>query len=148
MNSKTLENGVIPAVRYKEIVRLMPIASVEAVISLDNSLLFLKRKNQPAKGQWWFPGGRIRKGESLKETLYREVKEETNLEIISYKLINVYSRIFPERQDITIAYSCTCKKGKIILNNEHSEYKLTKETTSGLHSYVREVINDCDWKKV
>jgi len=84
--------------------KLMHIVSVEAVIVMGNALLFLKRKNQPAKGQWWFPGGRIHKGESFEETLYREVKEETNLEISSCKFINVYSRVFSERHDITIAY--------------------------------------------
>jgi len=54
----------------------MPIVSVEALIVMDETLLFLRRNNQPAKGEWWFPGGRIRKGESLEEALRREVKEE------------------------------------------------------------------------
>lgn len=148
MSSKIKENGFIPSTLYNQILKLLPIASVEAVIVMDNALLFLRRKNNPAKGQWWFPGGRIHKGESLKESLYREVKEETSLEISSYRLINVYSRVFPERHDITIAYLCECKKGKVMLNTEHSEYKLLKETAIGLHPYVLEVISDCDWKNV
>lgn len=82
----------------------------------------MRRKNQPVLGEWWFPGGRIRKGESLDEALYREAEEETGLEISSYKLINVYSRVFPERHDITIAYLCKCKEGKITLDSEHFEY--------------------------
>ena len=57
---------------YKQIKALMPIPCVEAIIMKDDSLLFLRRKNSPAKGEWWFPGGRIRKGETFKETLLRE----------------------------------------------------------------------------
>jgi ADP-ribose pyrophosphatase YjhB (NUDIX family) len=55
---------------------------------MEKALLFLRRNNQPAKGEWWFSGGRIRKRESLEEALRREVKEETGLEVSSYKIIN------------------------------------------------------------
>ena len=116
---------------------------VEAVIFMDNSLLLMRRRNEPAKGQWWFPGGRILKGESLIEALRREIREETGLEISEYKLINVYSRVFPERHDITIVYLCKCKEDKITLDNEHSEYTLFNYPFAGLHTYLLEVIRDC-----
>ena len=110
--------------------------------------MFLRRQNSPAKGQWWFPGGRIRKGETLEETLIREVKEETGLQLIESKLVNVYSRIFNERHDITIAYICKCKKDKITLNNEHSEYKYTKKPPKNTHPILIEVINDLETKNL
>jgi ADP-ribose pyrophosphatase YjhB (NUDIX family) len=74
-------NGFIPDPLYNEIVKLMPIPSVEAIIVKDGKLLFLRRKNDPANGQWWFPGGRIRMGESIEEALLRDVKEETGLTV-------------------------------------------------------------------
>jgi colanic acid biosynthesis protein WcaH len=69
------EDGFIPDSLYDKIVKCMPIPSVEAIIVKDNKLLFLRRKNSPARGQWWFPGEKIRKGESIEEALPREVKE-------------------------------------------------------------------------
>jgi ADP-ribose pyrophosphatase YjhB (NUDIX family) len=95
MDSNIEETGFILSALYKQIMKRMPIASVEAVIEINGALLFLRRKNMPAMGQWWFPGGRIKKGESLEETLSWEIKEETGLELVSSKLINVYSRVFP-----------------------------------------------------
>ncbi|MCW4000702.1 MAG: NUDIX domain-containing protein [Candidatus Bathyarchaeota archaeon] len=134
--------GFIPEPLFSQIVDWMPIASVEAVTVLDGSLLFLKRKNPPAAGLWWFAGGRIHKGESFEDALHREVKEETGLEIESLQLINVYSRVFSERHDITILYLCKCK-GKVVLDNEHLEYMLLKEPPADLHPYLQEVIIDC-----
>ena len=142
------ESDYIPLVLYDQIAKCMPIVSVEALVVMDEALLFLKRNNQPAKGEWWFPGGRIRKGESLEEALRREVKEETGLEVSSYKLINVYSRVFPERHDITIAYLCKCKKGKVKLNNEHSEYRLFKIMPIGFNPYLLETIRDSQSKQL
>jgi ADP-ribose pyrophosphatase YjhB (NUDIX family) len=74
--------------------------------------------------------------------LYREVREETGLQVSTHKLIKVYSRVFPERHDITIVYLCKCKKGEIALNNEHSEYMLLKDNCVDLHPYIIEVIQD------
>ena len=132
----------IPSNLYTQIIEFLPISSVEAIISQNRSLLFLRRNNYPVKGEWWFPGGRIRKGESLEEALYREVKEETGLEVIKSELVNVYSRIFDERHDITIAYLCKCKEDKIVLNNEHSEYKFFKSLPKTIHPYLIQVIQD------
>jgi colanic acid biosynthesis protein WcaH len=136
------DSNFIPIEFYDKILKVLPIASVEALILIDAALLFLKRNNEPAKGEWWFPGGRIHKGESFEQTLRREVKEETGLEISTSKLINVYSRVFPQRHDITIAYLCTCKEGKIKIDKEHSEYKLFKQLPKDLNPYLLETIHD------
>lgn len=138
----SLENGEILQELYDQITEHMPIASVEAMIVRDEGLLFLRRNNQPAKGEWWFPGGRIRKGESLEQTLRREIKEETGLELRFYKLVNVYSRVFPERHDITIVYLCKCEDGSVKVNGEHSEYSFFKTAPADLHPFIVEAVRD------
>ena len=123
------------------ILKCIPLVSVEALIVIVDALLFLRRNNEPAKGEWWFPGGRIIKGESPMKTLHRKIKEETGLEMSSHKFINVYSRAFPERHDITIACLCRCKEGRIKLNTEHSEYTgfSTKIQITYIHISLREL---------
>lgn len=54
-----MKEGFIPDSLYGKIVKYMPIPSVEAIIVRDGKFLFLRRKNSPAKGQWWFPGGEL-----------------------------------------------------------------------------------------
>jgi ADP-ribose pyrophosphatase YjhB (NUDIX family) len=136
------ESDCLPQALYDRIAKCLPIVSVEALIVMDGALLFLRRNNQPAKGEWWFAGGRIRRNENLEHALRREVKEETGLTVMSSKLINVYSRVFPERHDITIAYLCKCEKSEIKLNNEHSEYAFFKSMPDGLHEYLVETVRD------
>lgn len=136
------KEGWVPSSLYDQMVKFTPIPSVEAIIVSNGSLLFLKRNNNPVKGQWWFPGGRIRKGESLEEALFREVKEETGLNVIEYKLVNVYSRVFPDRHDITIVYLCKCDVDAVTLNDEHSEYRFFKKIPKNVHSCLLQAIRD------
>ena len=147
LSSMREEVDFIPDALYTQIVKCLPIVSVEGLIVIDGVLLFLRRNNEPVKGLWWFCGGRIRKGESLEAALRREVKEETGLEIVDCELINVYSRVFPQRHDIAIVYLCRCKKAKITLNNEHSEFALFRSAPAGLHPYMLEVMKDYESKK-
>lgn len=44
------DSTFIPFRLYHQITKLMPIASVEAVIVIKNALLLLRRKNSPGKG--------------------------------------------------------------------------------------------------
>ena len=67
---------MLSASLYQKIVESMPIGSVEAIIIKDDSFLLLKRNNDPVKRYWWFPGGRIRKNETFKEALIREIEEK------------------------------------------------------------------------
>lgn len=138
---------MIPSPLYVQIVKSMPIPSVEAIVVKNDSVLFLRRKNDPAKGQWWFPGGRIRKGETLEDALSREVKEETGLEVTKCKLVNVYSRVFPERHDITIVFLCTCNGDNVMLNDEHTEYKFFKNIPKSIHPYLLRAIQDSRSKR-
>jgi mutator protein MutT len=137
---------------YETITSLMPIPAVEAIIiNSKNDLLLLKRNNAPAKGEWWFPGGRIRKGETFFQTLSREVKEETGLEVKVLGFIGVYERIFPERHDIPIVFLCRCRDDQnVILNSEHSDYKFLDATKafSESHQMLKEVLADMFGKEL
>jgi ADP-ribose pyrophosphatase YjhB (NUDIX family) len=54
---------------------------VGAVIFHDNKVLLVKRGKEPGYGKWSIPRGAIELGETLKEGVLREVKEETGLEL-------------------------------------------------------------------
>jgi 8-oxo-dGTP diphosphatase len=56
----------------------------------DNNILLIKRKTVPFIGYWALPGGRMDPGETVEETLVREVKEETGLDVTVIRKVGEY----------------------------------------------------------
>lgn len=71
----------IPKELYSKIHELMPIICVDIVVGSGDGIILIKRDTEPAKGEWWFCGGRILKGEKLKSAARRIVKREAGLVI-------------------------------------------------------------------
>jgi 8-oxo-dGTP diphosphatase len=46
-----------------------------------DKILLIKRATVPFKGYWALPGGRLDPGETVEQTIVREVKEETGLDV-------------------------------------------------------------------
>ncbi|HLK12864.1 MAG TPA: NUDIX domain-containing protein [Candidatus Binatia bacterium] len=69
--------------------------AVSAVILSADGVLLQRRDDN---GLWGLPGGAVEPGESVREALAREVREETGLEVEPVRLIGVYSA--PEHHQI------------------------------------------------
>ena len=72
----------IPDEVWSDIVEHVPIPSVDLLVVTDDGLLLAKRQNEPAKGEWFVPGGRIHKGESLEEAVHRVAREELGVDVV------------------------------------------------------------------
>lgn len=70
------------------------------------SVLLVKRKYEPYKGSWAIPGGFVEEGESLEEAVYRELKEETGVDIGYLEQLYTFGQ--PERDPrtriVSVAY--------------------------------------------
>lgn len=69
-----------------------PIVGVGAIIIQNGKILLEKRKNDPGRGKWSIPGGLVELGESLEQTVIREVQEETGLVVDAPELIDVINQ--------------------------------------------------------
>lgn len=59
----------------------------------NGKMLLEKRKNDPGKGRWSVPGGVVELGENVTQTVIREVKEETGLDVAEPEHIDVVDQI-------------------------------------------------------
>jgi colanic acid biosynthesis protein WcaH len=82
---------LIPSEHYDQILKIMPIPCVDLVVQdRDGLILLLKRKNEPAKGQWWFPGGRVHYMETRHDAAIRKLKEECGLESTEFQELGTF----------------------------------------------------------
>jgi 8-oxo-dGTP diphosphatase len=72
------------------------VLAVGAIVLERGDLLLVKRDTEPAKGQWTLPGGRVEWGESLREAVVREVREETGIDIDVEAVAGIAERIVPD----------------------------------------------------
>lgn len=70
-----------------------PQVCVGAVVVDDDRLLLIRRGHGPAAGEWSVPGGRVEFGELMVESLVREVKEETGLDVAVGDYLGYVERI-------------------------------------------------------
>jgi len=68
-----------------------PIPTVDTIIQRDSQILFVKRKRDPFKEHFVFPGGFVNEGEKVEDAALREVKEETSLSVELVDILGVYS---------------------------------------------------------
>ena len=88
---------------------ITPIVAVDAVIRFKKtSIVLIRRKNPPFKGEFALPGGFVDIGESVEDTCIREAYEETNIKVKIKKLIGVFSapNRDPRGHTISVAYLC------------------------------------------
>ena len=74
-----------------------PIVGVGAVVICDGKILLEKRKNEPGKGKWSIPGGLVELGENVEQTVIREVKEETGLEVEKPEHIDIVDNVIRDK---------------------------------------------------
>jgi len=81
-----------------------PLVGVGAVVVRDGRVLLVRRGSEPLKGHWTLPGGLLEVGESLREGVAREVKEETGLQVEPIELVELLERIHREQGQVRFHY--------------------------------------------
>jgi len=126
--------------QFIALVKNAPLISIDLIIRNGKGHILLgKRKNNPAKGFYFVPGGRIFKNESLTSALSRLLSEELHLTVADfddirqfkvyehfYKNENVYNIAGMDTHYIVIAHSLKLKNENILPTNvedqQHSGY--------------------------
>ena len=135
---------LIPQDLYNHILENIPIACVDIAIVFNGNVLLVKRKDTPAQGQWWLPGGRVHKGEKMKMTARRKALEEVGIECHIGPIIHTAETIFPDGpcgipvhsiNSCFLLYPC---EGFVVpqLDSHHAEWRWISSIPEDLDPYV------------
>jgi 8-oxo-dGTP diphosphatase len=78
--------------------RRAPEVAVGAIVVHDGCLLLVRRGRGARIGKWAPPGGRVEYGETLRDAVAREVREETGIAVRVGNLAGWVERIGDERE--------------------------------------------------
>lgn len=127
-----------------------PLVGVGGVVIAEDKVLLVRRAREPLQGQWSLPGGLVELGETLEESVARELKEETALEVRILGVVEVFDRI--TRDDagrvryhfVLVDYLCEPAAGEAragsdvldvtwVAEDELPAHRLTEKATSVIH---------------
>lgn len=123
------------------------------LINKDKKILILKRseekykKYKATKGTWDIPGGRINAGSPLVENLKREIKEETQLDLVSEPRLIFAQDIIPGTDEhiVRLSFVVHMDGNPILDTSENTEYKWLSveelQNMEGLDRFVKEILD-------
>jgi len=111
-----------------------PIIAVGAVIVDKDRFVLVQRGTEPHKGEWTIPGGMLECGESLRDAVIREAREETSLSVEPIALVEVFERII--RNDagqvqfhyVIMDYLCRMIDGTLQAGEDAADARWLSET--------------------
>ncbi len=144
MTELPADKKFIPNELYYQILDSVPIACVDIAIVALGSVLLVKRRDAPAKGQWWVPGGRVLKGEMMRDTAIRKAREEVGIACHIGPIIYTAETIFPDGPGGIAVHSInSCffvypasSDFSLQLDDHHDDHQWVNHIPDGLHPYV------------
>jgi 8-oxo-dGTP diphosphatase len=84
-----------------------PLVGVGAVVLHGGRVLLVRRANPPRAGEWSLPGGLQHLGETVAQAAFREVKEETGIDIRVLGVVDVVDLIEYDDAGAEVSYHFT-----------------------------------------
>ena len=105
-----------------------PWIGIDAIIlNKDKTkILLIKRGSRAYHGMWGFVSGKVEWGEEIKETVIREVKEETNLDVKDIKFVGRYydkKGRHPTKTMICLPHICEVTSGELKAGDDAQDAK-------------------------
>jgi len=116
-----------------------PVVGVAGIVIRDGQVLLVRRGTSRMQGRWSIPGGCLELGETIKQGVEREMREETGLEVRCITLVDAVDAIGRDdsgrvRFDFVILdYLCEWLRGEAASSSDAAGHAWVLE--SGLAGY-------------
>ncbi len=138
---------------FTNLIETAPLVAIDLIIRGEGGYLLGMRNNQPAKGNWFVPGGRIFKNETISHAIKRisikEIGVEINIKDVGFYGVfeHFYDNSFVSSKVSThyvvLAYSLSLELDEEMLPlSQHNKYRyFDKEGMSNnndIHKYTKD----------
>ncbi len=96
-----------------------PIVSVGAIVMQDGRALIVKRREEPGRGMWSVPGGKVELGETLRDAVAREAHEETGMIVQPGEMLAVSDAVYRDNHGriqfhyVFVDFLCRAIRGEL-----------------------------------
>lgn len=147
-----MSDGWIPESEWRTVVKHAPIVSVDLLVRVDGGLVFGKRQNEPARGYWFVPGGRVKKGETREEAVHRVAEKELGTKVEIVESIGAYEHQYDvaNMEDVdgkhylANGYVVDAESSDFEADDQHSALRIFNEQPDPLHEYVLQYLTDAE----
>lgn len=151
-----MANKWIPPAEWKVIVENVPIVSVDLVVLSPSGVVLGKRVNEPARGEWFVPGGRVRKNERLIAAVDRIAVDELGVQSLTIEeSLGCYEHIYPTADIDGVDGKHYLANGFVVethstvdemcLDDQHDEVRAfgVSALPRDLHEYTATYLREC-----
>jgi colanic acid biosynthesis protein WcaH len=134
---------------FRGVVRNTPLIAIDLVITDSfGAILMGRRANEPGRGTWFVPGGRIRKDERIAGAFERIIKTETGLarKLTESQFGGVYEHFYPTNcfadptfgTHCVLAYLWRCnERPAITMDSQHATMDWLLPSAVEIHPFSR-----------
>jgi ADP-ribose pyrophosphatase YjhB (NUDIX family) len=122
------------------------VPAVTVVVTNDEGEILLQKRTD--NGLWALPGGAMDIGESIADTVMREVKEETGLDVEPTGIVGIYTNPHhvmeysngEVRQQFSICFKARIRSGILAISDESTDLRFVAPSELGkldIHDSIR-----------
>jgi colanic acid biosynthesis protein WcaH len=143
----------IPESTFGDCLSHLPQVCVEVVVAHDGGVVLARRTNDPVQGRWFWPGGRLFKGERLDDAAERIAREELGLSVTVDRRLGVHEHFWDtasvdgaeSRHTVNVVYLVAPTDDlDITLDSQHDDWELCHNVDNTYHEYVSEYVETYD----
>lgn len=144
----------IPNEEWETIVDNVPIVSVDLVVECPEGIVLGQRSNEPAKGEWFVPGGRVRKGESLEDAVLRAGMEELGVDIEICEELGAFEHFYEtsevggEKHYVAHGFRVWTDDSVFESDTQPGQLATFQELPQDLHEYVADYLEEAELRSV
>lgn len=144
----------VPEEQFAAFLDAMPEACVDVVVEHGGRVLLAERTNEPASGEWFWPGSRLYKGEALAAAARRVGVEELGLDVEVAEQLGANAHFWEtsaqsddvSRHTVVVVYRVTPTEDdpEPVLDDQHAAYRWVDAPEPGFHEYVHRYFDRWD----